>query len=91
METQTKTPAASVVEHYATVAPREFSSEIERTWSALEAIKENVTGLVEREVMTPLQAVGILACSSGQLLGYTAFHGEPTLADLIRRENGRRN
>jgi len=38
---------------------------------------------VRDEKLTPIEGVSILACTTGQLLGYQAFHGQPQPAELL--------
>lgn len=84
MSTTMTRPEQTVVERYAKLSGRDFGAEIERSWSAAEQIKNQVTDLVQRDELTSLQGVGIMACVTGQVFGYAAFHGQPTSADLIQ-------
>jgi hypothetical protein len=42
-----------------------------------------VVEAVRAEKLTPIEGVSILACTTGQLLGYQAFHGQPEPAALL--------
>lgn len=76
-------PAFGVIDTYASISPGQFESNVDKNWSALEAIKDQVTQSVTRGEMTPLQGVGILACTTAQLFGYQAFHGQPSLTETL--------
>ena len=43
----------------------------------------SVVEAVRDEKLTPIEGVSILACTTGQLLGYQAFHGQPQPAELL--------
>lgn len=88
MSTRTMNPALSVVEQYGKLSQAEFDREIENTWEALDTIKDQIKQLVQQGQMTPLQGVGILACTTGQLFGYQAFHGHTTPVDAWQFSNG---
>lgn len=75
-------PTRPLVEEYANVESGQFGPRLERSWIALEQIKNQVTQLVEDESLSPLEGVGIVACASAQVFGYAAFHGQATPADL---------
>ena len=82
MTTSTRNPAQPVVQKYGAMDSTEFSRNIDQTFQGLERVKNVLTESVESNEIDPLQAVAILACASGQLFGYQAFHGQPSLADL---------
>jgi hypothetical protein len=42
-----------------------------------------VVEAVREEKLTPIEGVSILACTTGQLLGYQAFHGQSQPAELL--------
>src|SRR5215218_8572108 len=42
-----------------------------------------VVEAVRDEKLTPIEGISILACTTGQLLGYQAFHGQPQPAELL--------
>jgi hypothetical protein len=44
---------------------------------------ESVVEAVQEDKLTPIEGVSILACTTGQLLGYQAFHGQPQPAELL--------
>jgi hypothetical protein len=48
--------------------------------SVVERFSEVSSGDFEHE---PIEGVSILACTTGQLLGYQAFHGQPEPAALL--------
>lgn len=75
-------PGASIIDQYTHLDPSDFDRAIEQPWKALDQIRQTVKQSVEQGNMTPLHGVGILACASGQLFGYAAFHQQPTLVDL---------
>jgi hypothetical protein len=73
----------SVVERFSKVSARDFEHELERIWGGIEAVRESVVDAVRDEKLTPIEGVSILACTTGQLLGYQAFHGQPQPAELL--------
>jgi hypothetical protein len=73
----------SVVERVSKVSARDFEHELERIWGGIEAVRESVVDAVRDEKLTPIEGVSILACTTGQLLGYQAFHGQPQPAELL--------
>jgi hypothetical protein len=79
METATK----SIVERYAHTSPGDFRKRIERSWVALDAVKETVVDQVESDNLSPLEGVGVIGCAAAQIFGYNAFHGQTTPADLV--------
>lgn len=67
----------SVVARYAEITdPSEFEQEIDKGWKACSSLRETLTELVRDDVLTPVQAAGILSCSFGQVFGYNEFHGQ---------------
>jgi hypothetical protein len=79
----TLTPTMSVVERFSNVSSREFEHELERIWDGITIVRESVVEAVQEEKLTPIEGVSILACTTGQLLGYQAFHGQPQPAELL--------
>jgi hypothetical protein len=73
----------SVVERFSKVSSRDFEHELERIWGGIEAVHQSVVEAVRDEKLTPTEGVSILACTTGQLLGYQAFHGQPQTAELL--------
>jgi hypothetical protein len=80
---QTLTPSMSVVERFSKVSSGDFEHELERIWAGIEAVHQSVVEAVRDEKLTPIEGVSILACTTGQLLGYQAFHGQPQPAELL--------
>lgn len=85
---KTLTPSQSVVERWSNVSPSQFSNELQNEWKAADTLRQTVTTLVENEQITPQQGIGILACATGQIFGYQAFHGSPSVADLFSYMDG---
>jgi hypothetical protein len=83
MPQATLTSSMSVVERFSKVSSRDFEHELERIWGGIEAIRESVVDAVREDKLTPIEGVSILACTTGQLLGYQAFHGQPQPAELL--------
>jgi hypothetical protein len=79
----TLAPTMSVVERFSKVSSRDFEHELERIWGGIETVRESVVEAVRDEKLTPIEGVSILACTTGQLLGYQAFHGQPQAAELL--------
>jgi hypothetical protein len=80
----TLTPSMSVVERFSKVSSGEdFEHELERIWDGIATVRESVVEAVREEKLTPIEGVSILACTTGQLLGYQAFHGQPQPAELL--------
>lgn len=79
----TMTPSMSVAERFSKVSSRDFEHELERIWGGIDAVRESVVEAVKEEKLTPIEGVSILACTTGQLLGYQAFHGQPQTAELL--------
>jgi hypothetical protein len=77
------TPSMSVVERFSKVSSRDFEDELERIWDGITTVRESVVEAVREEKLTPIEGVSILACTTGQLLGYQAFHGQPQTAELL--------
>src|SRR5437773_9553337 len=73
----TLTPSMSVVERFSKVSSGDFEHELERIWDGITTVRESVVEAVREEKLTPIEGVSILACTTGQLLGYQAFHGQP--------------
>ena len=44
---------------------------------------------VRDEKLTPIEGISILACTTGQLLGHQAFHGQPQPAELLPYFSGK--
>jgi hypothetical protein len=83
MPQTTLTPSMSVVERFAKVSSGDFEHEVERIWDGIETVRESVVEAVRAERLTPIEGISILACTTGQLFGYQAFHGQPQPAELL--------
>jgi hypothetical protein len=83
MPQTTLTPSMSVVERFSKVSTGDFEHELERIWDGIQAVRESVVEAVRDEKLTPIEGISILACTTGQLLGYQAFHGQPQPAELL--------
>ena len=83
MPQTTLAPTMSVVERFSKVSSRDFEHELERIWDGIDAIRESVVEAVRADKLTPIEGVSILACTTGQLLGYQAFHGQTQPAELL--------
>lgn len=83
MPQTTLTPSMSVVERFSKVSSRDFEHELERIWDGIATVRESVVEAVRDEKLTPIEGISILACTTGQLLGYQAFHGQPQPAELL--------
>ena len=79
----TITPTMSVVERFSKVSSRDFEHELERIWDGLDTVRESVVEAVRADKLTPIEGISILACTTGQLFGYQAFHGQPQAAELL--------
>jgi hypothetical protein len=79
----TQTQSMSVVQRFSKVSSRDFEHELERIWDGIEAVKDSVVEAVKEDKLTPIEGVSILSCTTGQLLGYQAFHGQPQTAELL--------
>jgi hypothetical protein len=79
----TLTPSMSVVERFSKVSSGDFERELERIWDGIATVRESVVEAVQAEKLTPIEGISILACTTGQLLGYQAFHGQPQPAELL--------
>jgi hypothetical protein len=79
----TLNPSMSVVERFSKLSSRDFEHELERIWDGIATVRESVVEAVRDEKLTPIEAISILACTTGQLLGYQAFHGQPQTAELL--------
>ena len=79
----TRTPSMSVVERFSKVSSGDFEHELERIWDGISIVRKSVVGAVREGKLTPIEGVSILACTTGQLLGYQAFHGQPQPAELL--------
>jgi len=73
----------SVVERFSKVSSGDFEHELERIWDGIQIVRESVVEAVKEEKLTPIEGVSILACTTGQLLGYQAFHGQTQPAELL--------
>jgi len=73
----------SVVERFSKISSQDFEPELERIWGGIEAVHQSVVEAVRDEKLTPIEGVSILACTTGQLLGYQAFHGQPQPAEFL--------
>jgi hypothetical protein len=83
MPQTTLTPSMSVVERFSKVSSGEFEHELERIWDGIATVRESVVEAVRDEKLTPIEGISILACTTGQLLGYQAFHGQTQPAELL--------
>jgi hypothetical protein len=83
MAQATLTTSMSVVERFSKVSSQNFEHELERIWDGIEIVRESVVHAVQEDKLTPLEGVSILACTTGQLLGYQAFHGQPQPSELL--------
>jgi hypothetical protein len=83
MAQATLTPSMSVVERFSKVSSQNFEHELERIWDGIQIVRESVVHAVQEDKLTPLEGVSILACTTGQLLGYQAFHGQPQPSELL--------
>jgi hypothetical protein len=79
----TLTPSMSVVERFSKVSSRDFEHELDRIWDGIATVRDSVVEAVREEKLTPIEGVSILACTTGQLLGYQAFHGQTQPAELL--------
>lgn len=91
MAQATLTPSMGIVERFGKISAREFDAELERIWDGIEAVRRTVVEAVHEEKLTPLEGVSILACTTGQLLGYQTFHGQPQPAEFLPYVVGKRN
>jgi hypothetical protein len=83
MAQATLTPSMTVIERFSKVSSRDFEHELERIWGGIDAVRESVVEAVREEKLTPIEGVSILACTTGQLLGYQAFHGQAQPAEFL--------
>jgi hypothetical protein len=72
-----------VVERFSKLSAGDFEHELERIWDGIAIVRAAVVEAVRDEKLTPIEGVSILACTTGQLLGYQAFHGQPQPAELL--------
>jgi hypothetical protein len=72
-----------LVERFSKVSSRDFEHELERIWDGIATVRESVVEAVRDDKLTPIEGISILACTTGQLLGYQAFHGQPQPAELL--------
>ena len=79
----TLAPSMSVVERFSKVSSQDFEHELERIWDGIRLVRESVVQGVQEEKLTPIEGISILACTTGQLLGYQAFHGQPQPSGLL--------
>jgi hypothetical protein len=82
-QTTTMTPLLGVPERFSKISSRDFEHELERIWDGIEVVRESVVEAVRDDKLTPIEGVSILACTTGQLLGYQAFHGHTQPAELL--------
>lgn len=83
MAQATLTQSMSVVERFSKVSSRDFEHELDRIWDGIQVVRESVVHAVQDEKLTPMEAISILACTTGQLLGYQAFHGQTQPSELL--------
>ena len=79
----TLTTSLSVVERFSKLSPQDFEHELDRIWDGIQAVRDSVVEAVKDEKLTPIEGVSILSCTTGQLFGYQAFHGQPQPAELL--------
>jgi hypothetical protein len=79
----TLTTSMSVVERFSKLSPQDFEHELDRIWDGIQAVRDSVVEAVKDEKLTPIEGVSILSCTTGQLFGYQAFHGQPQPAELL--------
>jgi hypothetical protein len=82
-QTTTMAPFMTVAERFSKVSSRDFEHELERIWDGIEVVRESVVEAVRDDKLTPIEGVSILACTTGQLLGYQAFHGHPQPTEFL--------
>jgi hypothetical protein len=90
MPQTTLTPSMSVIERFSKVSSRDFESELDRIWDGIEVVRGSVLEAVRDDKLTPIEGISILACTTGQLLGYQAFHGQPQPSDFLPYFVGKR-
>jgi hypothetical protein len=83
MAQATLTTPMGVVERFSKVSSGDFERELERIWDGIQLVRESVVHGVQEEKLTPIEGISILACTTGQLLGYQAFHGQPQPSELL--------
>ena len=64
--------------------PREFG-----IWDGIATVRDSVVEAVRDEKLTPIEGISNLACTTGQLLGHQAFHGQPQPAELLPYFSGK--
>jgi hypothetical protein len=79
----TLTTSMSVVERFSKLSPQDFEHELDRIWDGIQVVRDSVVEAVKDEKLTPIEGVSILSCTTGQLFGYQAFHGQPQPAELL--------
>jgi hypothetical protein len=89
MAQTTLSSSMSVVERFSKVSSEDFEHELERIWDGIATVREAVVEAVRAEKLTPIEGVSILACTTGQLLGYQAFHGQPQPAERLHYFSGK--
>lgn len=81
MPTRT-TPNSTTVQRFQNLSAGEFHQQIDDLQTSQQRVIDTVKTLVEEEMISPLQGVGIIGCAASQLYGVQAFHGQPSYADL---------
>lgn len=75
-------PYGSTVEKFQNLSNSEFHAEVDELQRSQQRVVDTVKSLIEEDMITPLQGVGIIGCAASQLFGVQAFHGQPSYADL---------
>ena len=76
-------PSMSIVQRFTDLDPVEFRDEVNKLWSAGRHVVDTVIEQVAEGALTPVQALGIIGCTTSQLYGYNAFHGSASASDLL--------
>jgi len=63
----------SLVQHFASMKPQEFSSAIEPKWQVCERLVTEVRGAVEKKQLTPLDGARVISSITATLFGYDEF------------------
>lgn len=79
----TATAPSQTVERFAQMSPQDYGREVDNLLTVVGEIADLTKQQVQNQTIQPDVALSILACTSGQLFGYQAFHGQPTQADVI--------
>lgn len=76
---------SSIVARVADMSPEEFEAECEKTWSGVDAVKQELYRQVAQGNLRPVQGWGMLSCAVGQAFGYPEFHGQASPSDSFIR------